>query len=168
MRKWALFLLLATAIAGAAWWHYSRIPSPSAASPQGLEAVSATQEWDPEALRQTRGEIVIGGGEVLPSATPSAAGADPAAPAAKPQPAAPAPGKPAELLSKNAPAAPVPGEESYTVQKGDTLGAIAKKKYGSAAPRFVDAILKKNGLKNPDALKIGAKLVLPDPASLKK
>lgn len=171
-----LFLALACAIAGATWWHFSRTPvGTSGGDAEGGIALAAPQEWTPEQLRQTRGEIVIGGN------TPTKSGLETPGQVASLPPETASPQKqssekPEEILAKNAPTTPaaaaaptlVLGEENYTVQKGDTLGAIAKKKYGSAAPRFVDAIVKKNSLKSADALKIGAKLVLPDPASLKK
>jgi len=48
----------------------------------------------------------------------------------------------------------------YVVQKGDTLGSIAKKAYGSAGkyPLIVSA----NSITNPDRLKVGTVLVIPD------
>ena len=156
MRKLILFLALAAAIGGAAIWHFSR----PAASEEPLSAVSLDpKEWDPEVLRDTLAEIVVGGGP----------------PPAKPEPAPPQAASPDLMKTASPqttrPADPPPpkaGEEKYTIQPGDTLGAIAKKKYGSSAPRYVDAIVKKNSLKNPDALKVGTVLTLPDPATFQK
>lgn len=44
----------------------------------------------------------------------------------------------------------------YIVKKGDTLTKIAKK-YGTT----VDALVKANGIKNPDVIKVGQKLTIP-------
>jgi LysM repeat protein len=51
---------------------------------------------------------------------------------------------------------------TYKVQAGDTLGKIAKKFYGDAS-RF-SAIVAANSIRNPDKLKVGQELVIPDPA----
>ncbi len=52
------------------------------------------------------------------------------------------------------------GPRSYTVQKGDTLGTISQKQLGSS--KRVDDILKLNkDIRNPNALRVGAKIVLP-------
>lgn len=50
--------------------------------------------------------------------------------------------------------------QSYVVQKGDTLGSIAKKFYG-ASSRYT-LIVTANAIANPDALKVGTQLVIPD------
>jgi len=52
---------------------------------------------------------------------------------------------------------------TYKVQAGDTLGKIAKKLYGDAS-RF-SAIVAANSIRNPDKLKIGQELVIPDAAA---
>ncbi|MGS2592112.1 peptidoglycan-binding protein [Streptomyces hebeiensis] len=49
---------------------------------------------------------------------------------------------------------------TYTVKKGDTLSAIAKK-HGTTVAKLVSL----NGLKNPDKLTVGQKLTLPGAAS---
>jgi phage tail protein X len=53
--------------------------------------------------------------------------------------------------------------ELYRVRKGDTLGKIAKRFYGDAG-RFT-LIVAANTLPNPDRLKVGQELVIPDPAA---
>ena len=150
MRKLVLFVVLGSLIGAAAVWHFSR-------ETQGEEALPAAapngQDWDPEVLRDARGKIVVGGGPPPPEPVPSQAQA--------------VPSPKAELKKEAAAPAPKPaGDETYTVRAGDTLGEIAKRKYGSAAARYVDAIAKRNGLKDPDTLRVGAVLTLPDPASL--
>lgn len=49
---------------------------------------------------------------------------------------------------------------TYVVRKGDTLGSVAKKLYGTASkyPLIVAA----NSITNPDKLKVGTELVIPD------
>ncbi len=49
---------------------------------------------------------------------------------------------------------------TYTVRKGDTLGAIARRFYG-ATSRF-SLIVSANRIGNPDRLRVGQKLVIPD------
>ena len=51
----------------------------------------------------------------------------------------------------------------YTVKSGDTLSRIATAYYGSGSPRFINAIFDANRsiLSSPDALRIGAELVIP-------
>lgn len=167
MRKWALFAVLAAAIGAASWWHFSRIPQ-RAIEQDALDAESsnAAREWGPEVLRDTKAEVILGGGPIQEQAPSPPA---PVATNLAKQDKMALPASSTQVLSKPEPAPASPsGEENYTVKSGDTLGAIAKKKYGSSAPRYVDAIVKKNSLKSADALKVGAKLVLPDPASLKK
>lgn len=65
------------------------------------------------------------------------------------------PGKPASSGGGTTPA-PAPTTSTYTVKKGDTLSAIAK-----AHKTTVAALVKLNGLKDPDELAIGQKLKLP-------
>jgi LysM repeat protein len=50
------------------------------------------------------------------------------------------------------------GAKTYTVKRGDTLGAIAAKYLGSAAKWTV--LAKLNGIRNPNSLKVGTKLKL--------
>ncbi len=54
--------------------------------------------------------------------------------------------------------------KQHIVKSGDTLNAIAKRYYGHAS-RAKD-IAKANGIKNPNQIKVGWKLVLPDMSSL--
>jgi nucleoid-associated protein YgaU len=49
---------------------------------------------------------------------------------------------------------------TYTVVRGDTLGHIAKRAYGSASKRNIDAIKRANGLKS-DVIRVGQKLKIP-------
>lgn len=60
-------------------------------------------------------------------------------------------------------AGPKPGSGSvtYTVQRGNTLAAIAQA-YGVT----VGAIVEANGLQNPDAIQVGQELVIPDPVQI--
>lgn len=50
---------------------------------------------------------------------------------------------------------------TYEVKKGDNLTAIAIKFYKSGAPKFIEKIVKANSLKNPNSLKVGMKLTIP-------
>lgn len=50
--------------------------------------------------------------------------------------------------------------QTYTVKRGDTLGKIARKLYGNAA-RF-PLIVSANRIADPDRLKVGRRLVIPD------
>ena len=52
----------------------------------------------------------------------------------------------------------------YTIQPGDTLGAVAKKFYGDAMQYKL--IASHNGLANPDAVEVHQELVLPVSKSL--
>jgi len=61
------------------------------------------------------------------------------------------------------PANPAPATEEYVVQAGETLAAIAEKKYGD--PNKWTVIAKANPTVNPNRMKVGAKLVLPNAAA---
>ena len=52
-------------------------------------------------------------------------------------------------------------EKIYVVQEGDTLESIVKKFYGSFSMDHVNAIKEANKMKNPNALSIGQKLIIP-------
>ena len=54
---------------------------------------------------------------------------------------------------------------TYRIQPGDTLGRLAARLYGSAAryPLLVTA----NRIQNPDKLKVGQLIVVPDPTPAK-
>jgi len=52
------------------------------------------------------------------------------------------------------------GEQVYTVQPGDNLSKISKYFYGNAN-KYLD-IAKANGLDDPDKIKVGQKLTIPD------
>lgn len=102
--------------------------------------------------------------------TPPATAAPAPAPAAAAPTAAPAPATAAVATPASAPAeAPVQaeapaaaGERVHVVERGDTLGAIAKKYYGKAGlyPKVFDA--NRDVLDNPDVIKPGQKLRIPD------
>ncbi len=64
----------------------------------------------------------------------------------------------AETATFPVPAA-TPAPQTYTVQRGDTLSAIAKRFYGNAGEyrRIADA----NGIANPDRIHPGQELVIP-------
>jgi nucleoid-associated protein YgaU len=54
----------------------------------------------------------------------------------------------------------VPGKQVYTVQSGDNLSKISKHFYGNAN-RYMD-IAKANGIADPDKIKAGQQLTIPD------
>ncbi len=60
-------------------------------------------------------------------------------------------------------AAPSKGR-THKVAKGEVLGSIAKRYYGSAAPKYIRVLVEANKslLTNPDKLKVGWTLVIPD------
>ncbi len=51
------------------------------------------------------------------------------------------------------------GSQSYTIRKGDTLGSISRKFYGST--KYWKKIAAANGISNPASLKVGRKIVIP-------
>jgi len=83
-----------------------------------------------------------GGSKTAPTPTPTTV----AAPTSS-APPAPAP-------------TPTPAHATYTVQKGDTLGAIAARNHTSVAE-----IAQLNNLADPNKLAVGQKLILPAPSS---
>lgn len=91
---------------------------------------------------------------------PPSAGASPAL-NATPTPPTPAPGTPPTppLAAPGASATPAAGQHEYEVSHGDTLGAIAQKFLGDAT-RAKD-IATANGIKNPDLITAGQKLIIP-------
>lgn len=54
--------------------------------------------------------------------------------------------------------------QSYTVAKGDTLASIARKFYGDSSLAYKLATA--NGIKNPNLIKVGQVLTIPDKATL--
>lgn len=54
----------------------------------------------------------------------------------------------------------VPGKQVYTVQPGDNLSKISKYFYGNAN-KYMD-IAKANGLADPDKIKVGQQLTIPE------
>ena len=67
--------------------------------------------------------------------------------------------KPEPVASSSSSSTPI---RTYTVQNGDTLGAIAYRHYKSSAPKYVEKIQRANNLRSPDSLQIGQKLVIPN------
>jgi len=53
-----------------------------------------------------------------------------------------------------------PGQQTYTVQEGDNLSKISKYFYGEANKYGV--IVKANNLADPDKIRVGHKLVIPE------
>ena len=53
-----------------------------------------------------------------------------------------------------------PGEQTYTVEAGDNLSKISKYFYGDA--NKYAAIVKANDLADPDKIRVGQKLVIPE------
>lgn len=112
----------------------------------------------------------------VPSAAPSLVPSPSAAPSPSPKPSpspAPAAAKPAASPSPSpalapaparASAAPVASARRVSVRPGDSLWAIAWRETGS--PLAWGAIAEANGLRNPDRLRVGQVLRLPDQAAL--
>lgn len=51
----------------------------------------------------------------------------------------------------------------YVIQKGDTLSALCRKYYGSAAPEYYNKLAAYNGISNPHMIYTGNSLKLPQP-----
>jgi nucleoid-associated protein YgaU len=85
---------------------------------------------------------------------------------AQPAPAAPPPGGAATPHGAAPPAAPQAGTpaaagRSYTVQKGDSLSAIAQREYGSAGKWKAIYEANRDTISNPDLIHPGQVLVIP-------
>lgn len=79
-----------------------------------------------------------------------------------PKAAAPPPAA-AAVVAGGTPAAPAaPEAKVHVVEKGDTLGAIAKKYYGKASAYMKIFEANKDVLTDPDKIKPGQKLRIPD------
>ena len=63
-------------------------------------------------------------------------------------PVAPPMGVTAQGTQRPADGAPAQ-EENYTIQKGDTLGMICRRFYGSSGAKYYNALATYNGIKNP-------------------
>jgi LysM repeat protein len=74
-----------------------------------------------------------------------------------PQPAAPAPAAAAAAAG-----AGTAGPKTYTVQSGDTLSGIAKQFYGHAGEYMKIFNANKDKLTNPDVIRDGQELVIPE------
>lgn len=103
-------------------------------------------------LQDDRNVVVYGGdGQALWSSGTNTADGD--APAAAPA----APAEPAVAPPPAAPAAPA--QQTYTVESGDTLWAIAERYYGDGNQYM--KIAQANGIANPDLINVGQVLVIP-------
>lgn len=101
-------------------------------------------------LQDDRNVVVYGGdGQALWSTGTDTADGDAPAPAAPAEPAVSAP----------APAPAAPAQQTYTVQGGDTLWAIAERYYGDGSQYM--KIATANGIANPDLINVGQQLVIP-------
>lgn len=142
----------------------------AAANPSAQTGIIVTEDRLTDALLKENAAAGAGNGETggtqepVPSAQPerpveSAAPNEAASPApdAVPGPTpAPAPSpEPSPGSAEVFASAPVP----YTVKKGDTLIGICIQRYGSAAR--LSEICTLNNIKNPDRIKAGAKILLP-------
>ena len=52
-------------------------------------------------------------------------------------------------------------EQSCTIQKGDTLGMICRRYYGSSAAKYYNALASYNGIKNPHLIYAGRTIRIP-------
>ncbi len=74
----------------------------------------------------------------------------------------------ADYVRRHAGASKTPAASSqgrtHKVAKGEVLGSIAKRYYGSAAPKYIRVLVEANKslLTNPDKLKVGWTLIIPD------
>ena len=118
---------------------------------------------EPAASVHPATELPPGWGSVVLGAPSSALPPAEAPPQAVPEtPAAPSPAAPPE---------PEPAAErefELTVSPGQSLSTICKEHYGTASVALVEALARANGLKSPDAVRSGQKLVLPPLAKLQQ
>lgn len=115
------------------------------------KVVARTREIKPSATRVQAPQLTI-----------EPAGAVPQGPAESNLPDTQPVEKPAEPVRATPPAMARPRERSYVVKAGDTLGHIASRKLGSAKlwRRLYEA--NRKVVKNPNALRVGCRLVLPN------
>lgn len=99
------------------------------------------------AAEQTNGQIPEETQEAVPEPTPEPTPEITPTPTPEPQP------------TPEATPVPTPAPVSYTIQKGDTLIGICMAKYGS--DKRVAEICALNHISNPDDIKIGQKILLP-------
>lgn len=52
-------------------------------------------------------------------------------------------------------------EQSYTIQKGDTLGMICRRFYGNSGAKYYNALATYNGIKNPHLIYAGRTIKIP-------
>jgi nucleoid-associated protein YgaU len=79
---------------------------------------------------------------------------------ASPTPTVSPTGSPGATPSPTGTGAATGGTQSYTVRAGDSLRGIANRFYGSAA--YDKCIAQANQIDNPSALRVGAKLTIPE------
>lgn len=144
------------------------LPRPSALGP-------SPTEWTAAESAQSRGSDHAGTAPLSPTAALTAverrvAPALPARPIeiAPPAPTAPVPApqmSPSpELKPERSPSLPPTREavsREYMVQKGETLGEIAKQHYGTANKRAVEFLASTNQMKDVHTIREGQKLVIP-------
>ena len=120
----------------------SSLPNPAGLAGTAVSGIAGTQG---ASLAQTAAAAVAGGLGPTPSFTPQPT----------PEAAAPAPAPVEE-----APAAPAaPAVQTYTVEGGDSLWAIAERFYGDGN-RYGD-IASASGISNPDLIHPGQVLTIP-------
>ncbi len=143
------------------------LPSADAAAP--VKAVIPIEQEPPAASEFTAVTAATAGQPAMDTAPPAPAPLVPVAeapPAPKPEPAKTAPPKPVPTPSQTAQTKPAPkpeakpaattGARSHVMTKGDTLYSLSRK-YGVS----INSIQKANNITNPNAIRAGAKLVIP-------
>ncbi len=90
------------------------------------------------------------------SATPTATPSPTPTPTASPSPSPTPTATPAPTTAPTAAPPPPPAQQTYVVQQGDTLAAIAQQ-FGTTAAALQSA----NGIEDPDEITIGQVLVIP-------
>lgn len=146
-----MLLLLASGFGLAALWqsrHLGELHAQQQAAWEVSDGVVA--ETKSGKIREGWATVVIG--------APS--GVDPLEPAAQDVEAAAPPAD--ELVDNGTYESPLLGDFEMVVQPGQTLSGIAHAHYGTAPTALVEALAKYNGLANPDALKAGAPVLLPE------
>ncbi|HOT72714.1 MAG TPA: LysM peptidoglycan-binding domain-containing protein [Anaerohalosphaeraceae bacterium] len=119
----------------------------------------AARELEPVPLRQTQPPTAV---QIITPVPTASSAAEPSVPAVLPSPDT--------SVSSNTSAAPAPSApaaiQTHTVQKGETLAAIASRYYGKEAGNTRAVIQKlyqanQHILTSPDILRVGDKLIIP-------